>query len=617
MAKGLRQFLLFLISFFGFWMVFFTVFRIVFLLYHRSRFQTFGLSENLLTIWHGWYMDISMSAYFCLLPVLIWLVKDLMAPKKWIRILSWYQLLLVLLVAFLLTVDLEIFQNWGHRLDSAILPYLQFPKEAIASSASSPIRILFTIFGLSFVIPAMLWAGIHVPFLRKIPDKIGHSRWWSLAAIPVLVVVIRGGLQLAPMNQSSVYFSSARLLNQAAENGIWVFIQSVLQQSDEDFESLYAPFPQNEVNEAASRFWPQENQTPPLLLSQSRPNIVLVVWESLTAKVVGHLNGGFPSTPNLDNLTKSGIVFENLYANGDRSDKGLVSLLSGLPALGKLSIMFEPNLAANLPFLPAELKKNQYQTAYFYGGDLGFANMKSYMVQAGFETLTGDHDFPKSMQNSKWGAHDEAVFAKELEMADMANEPFFHTIFTLSSHEPFEVPGVKNKPGESMDSLFCHSHRYTDQCLGQWLAKAQSKAWWPNTLLIVVADHGHTLPGQSQESSPEKYHIPMVWYGPVLKSKPENLGSGLKFSIFGNQSDLAKTLLNQLQIPSGDFIFSRDLLGENKTQGSIYAFRNGMSQIGPDHQTTFLDGEKSTPDNQQPAQLRQVIFERYFKRSKK
>lgn len=602
---GIKKFIRFLSVFFGFWMVFFLVFRVVFLVYHRSAFSEFSIGQCLESIWHGLYMDISITAYFCCVPVLAWLTKDLVAHKTWVRWLNRFHLILVLVVGLLLTVDLEIFQNWGHRLDSAILPYLQFPKEALASAGSSPFRILFTIFGLSFVVSSMLWAAFDFSVLKKSEEKNGVARWWSLAAIPVLILLMRGGLQLAPMNQSSVYFSNFRTLNQAAENGIWVFLHSVLQQSDEDFKALYAPFPKEEVEKEVNQFGLPAAQSDSVLLSTTRPNVILIVWESATAKVVGHLKGPFASTPQLDNLAKNGLYFENFYANGDRSDKGLAALLSAVPSLGKLSIMFEPNLTAGLNFIPKELAEVGYQTAFLYGGDLGFANMKSFMINAGFQTLIGDADFPKSQQNSKWGAHDEAVFKRQLELAQTAKTPFFHTLFTLSSHEPFEVPGVVNRQGESLDTLFTRSHRYTDRCLGNWVAAARKTDWWKNTLLIVVADHGHSLPGQSEEASPEKYRIPMVWYGPVLKA----VGS---VSVFGSQTDLAQTLLTQLGIARKGFPFSRNLIGASNDQSALYAFRNGFAQIGPDGKIVLLDGQKLTPESRKPALLRQGVFQTYF-----
>lgn len=604
MLHSLKNFLRFILPLAGFWMVFFSVFRISFLLYHHRLFGRLGWGPSLSSIFHGWYMDASMCGYFSIIPLLLWLAKDLFSPMRWRKMISTYILTLVAISSLMLTADLEIFGQWGHRVDAAILPYLRFPKEALASSSAAPFRILFTIFGLGFVISAMMWAAFHLPLLRKLEAKNGLGRFWTLAAIPFLILILRGGFQLAPMNQSSVYFSSERSLNQAAENGLWVFMHSVLQQSDEDFDLSYAPYSPGEVEAEKEIFWPATPDTCQIRLLNEKPNIILIVWESLTAKVVGHLGGAFPSTPTLDSLSQHGICFQNLYANGDRSDKGLVSLLSAMPALGKRSIMFEPNLTARLPFLPQDLRKNGWQTKYLYGGDLGFANMKSYMLQAGFQEIIGDSDFPKSQQNSKWGAHDGALFQKHLELANQSSKPFFHCLFTLSSHEPFEVPGVKNKPDEPMDSLFCRSHRYTDRCLHDWLQKAQKAPWWKNTLVIVVADHGHAAPGSSPEGAPEKYHIPMVWFGPVLgEQKFQYLG-------FANQTDLIRTLLPALHVkPEQPYPFSRNLLAGRSDFSALYSFRNGMGLQGPAGSSQYIDEEGKNKS----FLLRQGVYQQYFK----
>lgn len=603
MFLSLKNFLRFLLPLAGFWLVFFTVFRITFLLYHHAPFGQLGWGPSLSSVFHGWYMDASMCGYFLIIPLLLWLAKDVFSPGRWRKIISTYTLVLVFISSLMLTADLEIFTQWGHRIDAAILPYLRFPKEAIASSAAAPFRILFTIFGLGFIIPAMLWAAFHIPLLRKSEARNGLGRFWTLAAVPFLILVLRGGFQLAPMNQSSVYFSTERALNQAAENGLWVFMHSVLQQSDEDFDQSYAPYPSGEVEAEKEIFWPPTSDSSQIKLKPEKPNIILIVWESLTAKVVGHLGGAFPSTPTLDSLSRHGITFQNLFANGDRSDKGLVSLLSAMPALGKRSIMFEPNLTAGLPFLPQDLRKNGWQTKYLYGGDLGFANMKSYMLQAGFQEIIGDADFPKSQQNSKWGAHDGALFQKHLDLAKPSKEPFFHCIFTLSSHEPFEVPGVINQPGEPMDSLFCRSHRYTDRCLHDWLQQAKKASWWKNTLVIVVADHGHAAPGKSPEGAPEKYHIPMVWFGPALG------GQTLQYQGFANQTDLAATLLSALHIkPEQPFPFSRNLLSGRSDFSALYSFRNGMGMQGPAGSVQNIDEE----GKRRSFLLRQAVYQQYF-----
>ena len=584
----IKNTILYFLSFPVFWVVYFLVFRITFLVYHHAIFGRFSMGQLGASFGHGLYMDLSMACYASVFPFIWWVAKDFISRKLWLKILSWYQLFWVFVFGFVLAADLEIFANWGHRLDTTIWPYLAFPKEAMASAASSPLRILFTVFGLSFVVTAMLWSAFNLPLLRKMPERSGHYRWIGLLLAGGLVIPIRGGLQLVPMNQSTVHFSTESSLNHAAENAIWVAFQSILENgSDEVFDKEYIRFPKNEATRFTDSLYSNALASPHWQVVQTgKPNIVLIIWESLTASVCGRVGGSFSCTPGLDKEAAGGLLFDKFYASGDRSDKGLTAILSGTPALGKVRIMQRPYAIRRLPFLSKTLKTNGYQTTFLYGGDLEFANMKSFMIEGGFDNIITREAFPPASYNSKWGAHDEVVFERQLAEARQAKAPFFHTLFTLSSHEPFEVPGIENTGNEPTDTLFCRAHRYTDRCLAQWFAKARKQAWWPNTWVIVVADHGHPLPGGAREGDLKKFHIPMVWSGGALTV------SGRIVHQIGSQTDIAATVLGQLGLNSSPFHFSRNMLDTNANGFAFYAFHSGSGWVTREGANHIANGDK-------------------------
>jgi phosphoglycerol transferase MdoB-like AlkP superfamily enzyme len=561
-----RQFL----AVFGFWLIFFALLR-PFFWFWQDGLEKFSLFDFALAFCHGLYMDLSMAGYFSLIPLLVLSFRCFIPALVLETILKIYHYLLILLVSLMAVTDLEIFSKWGHRLDSAVLPYLEFPAEAFASTLSSPIHWLILFFFILSFSGIFLWRAISGKFLIA-ESEIAAWIFPRLILTAACILPIRGGLQLAPMNQSSVYFSDTRILNQAAENPVWVFFQSVLEDSRRDLAKLYSGADPERAKAFCDSLY-RDNGAEEMVLKTSKPNIILIIWESLSAKVAGCSGGKFPSTPTLDRLAASGLLFTGIYANGDRSDKGLVSILSAQPAFGKISLMSHPDLSAGFDFISKRLKKSGYKTQYLYGGELAFANMKSYLLNAGFDKLTGKEDFPPESWNSKWGAHDGALFDRQLLEASKEQQPFFHTLFTLSSHEPFEVPGVENKPGTAQDTLFCRAHRYTDRCLGDWVKKAEKQAWWKNSLVIVIADHGHAQPGSSGESDPEKFRIPMLWFGPALGKK------GL-IEKKGNQTDLLATLSHQLGDSSRLPAFSKNLLSDKSLNFAFFAFRNGCSFIG-------------------------------------
>src|SRR5690606_7393298 len=151
-----------------------------------------------------------------------------------------------------------------------------------------------------------------------------------------------------------------------------------------------------------------------------------------------------------------------IYASGDRTDKGLIAILSGYPAQPQTSIIKFPAKTERLPQLNRFIREMGYRTSFIYGGDIDFANFRSYLNSSGFDHLTTLDDFDDELYTSKWGVHDHHMFKRALEELDTTTAPFFKVILTLSSHEPFDVPIEPLLPGNDAESLFLNSCHYTD-----------------------------------------------------------------------------------------------------------------------------------------------------------
>ncbi|WP_280640518.1 LTA synthase family protein [Hymenobacter volaticus] len=203
--------------------------------------------------------------------------------------------------------------------------------------------------------------------------------------------------------------------------------------------------------------------------------------------------------------------------------------------------------------------------------------MKSYIVTAGYDKLTERDDFLKSQQNSKWGAHDHIVFDRVLQDLNSQPQPFFSTIFTLSSHEPFEIPIARKFKGTDETALFRNSVYYTDWALGRFLQEARRQPWYDNTLLVLAADHGHQLPGDNSVEDPAKFRIPLVLAGGALR--PEVRGRVV--SDLGSQTDVVATLLAQLHLPTTPYRWSRDLLRPVRQPSAFYCYTDGFGFATP------------------------------------
>nr|WP_242693170.1 LTA synthase family protein [Sabulibacter ruber] len=319
----------------------------------------------------------------------------------------------------------------------------------------------------------------------------------------------------------------------------------------------------------------------PSLLRVKKPNILFIILESYTAKFVGALGGPAEVTPNLNALAKEGVLFQNIYAAGDRSEKGMVALLSGYPVQTTTSIIKTPKKTERLPQLASELKRMGYRTSYYYGGELAFANIKSYLLNGQYDKLLEKSDFGSENYNSKWGVHDHILFDRVLAEHQNPKQPFFTTVYTLSSHEPYDIPTRPKFPGTDEETRFKNSFHYTDWALGRFINAAKKMPWWQNTLVVIVADHGHHFPGGDQNDAPSKFRIPLLFTGGALAVKDTVVTS------IGSQTDLAPTLLQQLGQPTNQFAWSKNLLDPKATPFAFYVFNDGFGMVSPQGIITF------------------------------
>lgn len=587
-------------------MLFLEVGRAIFLVYFWSKSAALPPPTLLGTFGYGLRLDASVAAYLSLVPIAAFSLTSLAGLGAALgRLVAGYTLVLGAAIIALLTIDLGLYQAWGFRLDTTVLQYLSSPRELLASAGSAPLgRLLLALAELGLA--GGLLYRLLVSRLPPLPPYFGGARaaLVGLLYLILLIVPLRGGVQQIPVNQSDVYFSTYSFANHAAVNAAWNFLDAVLRQGDERPVPHFMPA--SAARQLVQDLYPSAPDpapTPPPsaeLLREPRPNVLFIILESFTAKLVGSVGGEPGVTPNLDSLARTGVLFNNIYAAGDRSQKGLVALLSGYPNQPTTSIIKYQHKTENLPHLCRSLGAAGYSSAYYYGGELAFANMQSYLRTAGYERLIGRSDFAARDQNSKWGAHDHVLFDRLLADLGQQRTPFFVTAFTLSSHEPFEIPIASHYPGTDETSLYRNSVWYTDWALGRFLRAARQQPWWAHTLVVLCADHGHPLPGGSANEAPAKFHIPLLLAGGALR--PEVRGRVVP--TLGSQTDVATTLLRQLALPTASYKWGRNLLGPIAVPFAYYCYDDGFGAVGPAGVTTFdnVSGRETSRTPGVPAQ---------------
>ncbi|MDR2950852.1 MAG: sulfatase-like hydrolase/transferase [Prevotella sp.] len=578
----MKQRILLFITISFYFILFFLLGKVVFLLAHSSIGGGLTSRDVFDVLYHGLPLDMSMSGYLTAIPALILISSIWFKPKLIARIYNGYFGVILLIISIITVVDIIVYPYWGFHFDSTVFLYLQKPKETFASA--SALDFLFGLLGIAaYVVIAYL---AYVFLIRKqvlnltVPKSIIKTSLILVLLTAALFLPIRGGITVSTMNIGQVYYSDNMFFNHAAINPEFNLMSSFFK--SDNFGSQYQFY---DKDEALAIFDELNNQpysdSVPRLLSTDRPNIILFILESFSADVA--LDSLI--APNMSRFAKEGVLFDHFYANSFRTDRGLVSVLSGYPAHPTVAIMKYPQKTGSLPTIPQYLKKAGYDNlSFYYGGDADFANMRSYFVGAcGIKDIFSDEEFPLSERMTKWGVPDK--FLIDRVSYDLSTKPqktpYFKTVLTLSSHEPFDVPVGK------FEEPFLDAVNYTDDCLGKFVEQFRKTEQWNNTLIIFIADHAmQSYPQGLNNSDPERFRIPMVWIGGAVKDS-------LVVSDYGSQNDLAATLFSQMNIKHTDFKFSKDMLNPDGNKFAFYSYVNGFCMTDSTGTVTYDNDKQS------------------------
>lgn len=562
----------------------FEVNRVVFLIYYNDMAVGCSGSELFKAILYGLKLDVITAGYITILPLLatmvaIWLPVGERGCRIWSRVMMWYYAIITTLVAVIETADIGMFGDWQSRIDAQIMIYS--PKEMMASvSLMNGISALLYI-GVTLIVALYLFRyatrrWFHPQFNPTSPIKSLkplHVRLTStlvmLFVAASLFVVIRGGLSTATANVSKAYFSPKMFLNQLAVNPVFSFLSTLFDGDNLDEYNFYSEDEAIVVFEEAMTNDCNAEEVREDWLRVERPNVVLIILEGMGRTITDATDGGEAVAPNLLRLREEGIWFENLYASSFRTDRGTVAILSGFPAQPKMSIMKYPNRAAKLPGIARSLRDEGYATRFIYGGDANFTNTRAYLFATGFNEVADEREVSFGGHSSKWGAADNAVFAWA-ESAILSRmdgvTPTFDVILTLSSHEPFEVPYRR------LSNDMLNAFAFTDDAVGTFVERLRQSKHWDNTLVVIIPDHGYPYPSTVGNNSPERHHIPMLWVGGAIR-EPMVIHDHIA------QTDLAATLLSQLNIEHDDYVFSRDIASSRSSRFGYWTFNNGFGII--------------------------------------
>ena len=553
-------------------------------------------------IWHGLPLDLSMAGYLSVIPgflsiAVVWLKRDLVKP-----IMNIYFIIASLFITCSFLLNASLYPYWKYPLDSTpLLYFFTSPADAIASVSiwqvilSIVILIVLTV-GVWFTLRmrgekrqqysryAYGYGGFGSGKRNRFDDFDRHRGRTSIILLlltGLLFLPIRGGITVSTMNTGQAYFSQNAYLNHSAVNPLFSLFESITHQ--EDFASQYRFMKDKEADKIfATMTSTSDENTYPLLneatFKKGTPDILIVIMESFASDIMPSMGSYKDVAVCLDSIAQQSILFTRFYANSFRTDRGMVSILSGYPAQPTTSIMRYPRKTSQLPSIARNLAKyKNYKTTYYYGGDADFCNMRSYLVSQGYQHIISDANFPIEDKLSKWGVPDHILAAKMMEdIKAQQNEkrPMLRILQTSSSHEPFEVPYHRLKDKR------LNAFAYTDSVMGAIVREYRKLPRWKNTLIVFVPDHVGGYKENLNDHDRSRYQIPLILAGGAI-SRP------MKVGIIGSQHDIAATLLGQLGVEHREFTFSKNMMSDATPKFAFFAVNDAFGIVSEENSLIY------------------------------
>lgn len=534
----------------------------------------------------GLRMDVMFLSQWLLIPVLcLLLLPQKVVTHGWFAaLLTFWCGVFLFFVTFMETVTPPYVDFFELRPGRIFFEYLGHPEEVgsmILSRYAIPAIIALT---LPFV---LLWAYLrHWRYSKQ--DLVYGLSFRIGILLPICLLLALGArstLGHRPVNPSTFAVSSDAFVNDLFLSSAYKVLYAAYslrhEASDADFGLNLSPPdlvesfklmgttpPGDYIQTGSPHRW--LNKTSPI---KHQKNIVIVVEESLGARFVGQL-GGQPLTPELDKWSQRGIWFEQLYATGIRSARGLEAIVSGFPPSAARSVLKLSESQHNFYTAANSLSELGYKSHFVYGGEGHFDNMKGFFLNNGFDTAVDIRDFDSFEFKGTWGVSDEDLFRKAHELMQAQTTPFITLIFTSSFHSPYEFPDGKIELFESPKNTKYNAVKYADYALGQFLDMAYSSNYWDNSVILVVADHDERPRGRSLVPI-SSYHIPGLILGGGIEPKT--------YTSVASQIDLMPTLFGLAGISCVAPLVGNDLLGLPATYPG-----HALMQYGDSH--AYMEG---------------------------
>lgn len=538
-------------------MLIFSLCRVLFLLFNLDRFPVVYFSDFLAGMW----FDLMTTAIVFLPLTALELFPNKWRGKKWCQVILAFSFHICLFLCILINlIDIEYFKFTAARSTSSLITMLGF-----GSDLSQQLPSFFRDYWYILLLLVLLQTGAVWLYKRvnRLPDDSAETAWWKqIIYVPVvlalLVVTGRGGLGLRPISAAK-----------AASYTIDQNVPLVLNSAFTVIKTWGAPMLEERKYFAEADlkkyFDPIKHYNRPQNFAGQ--NVMLLVLESFSVEYIASINGtNDVCTPFLDSLIDSSLVFTNCYANGKKSIDAMPSIVSSIPKLMEAEYLTSPYSSNRIESVPKMLKTMNYSSAFFHGATNGTMSFDVFCGVAGYDSYFGRSEYNNENHfDGTWGIYDEEFLLWSADQISAMPQPFFTTIFTISSHPPYSIPDrYQSRFNQGPDDMH-NAVRYSDYALSVFFDKIKNEPWYNQTLFIIVADHTPASGSDIYYKDMGNMHIPLVFFHPkssFFKGRNDKIVS---------QADVMPTLA--------------DLMGYTKP---LFAFGHSVFDAQPGYSASYI-----------------------------
>lgn len=553
----------------------FFISRVILFFNYQEQFQ----EENIniyLTFLYGLRMDTIISSMLLVIPLLILCFTPKLFSKLADKVLGFYFLAVFCLIIYIENATFPFFAQYDIRPNYLFVEYLVYPKEVFATIFAEYKLDLFI-----SIIMLLTFSYFYLTKVKNITKEVFKTHYFKRALIflPIgvlLFIGIRSSFGHRPANNSDAMYSENRILNEITKNSLYSIAYAIYANKNDSNLQQMKKYGKMSQEEAFKRLKRRLSISTNELQTLSRPmksnfkkqkNLVIFLQESMGAQFVEAVGGEKGITPNLNSLSKEGILFTNLYSNGTRSVRGLAALTAGNYAIPGRGVIKRNKSQRDFFTFSKALEPKGYKSLFIYGGESRFDNMRGWYLGNGFDKIIDETSFKNPSFVGTWGVSDEDLVKKANDTFKTMyknKEKFAALMFSTTNHSPFDFPQnkielIKDEKIKSVNNAI----KYADFAIGKFIKLAKKEPYYKDTVFVIVADHNVRVYGE-EEVPVSTFQIPGLILADGIKAR--------KYSKVTSQPDILATALDLIGANINAPIMGNSIFNKEKQELSLMQF---------------------------------------------